>query len=317
VVLAICLGPVVRARAMVLHQPNLALNANQKPPTVFFLGAAAVVSKLLVLPFAHSLPCDLLSVISDTLLCVVLAVTAWQASRRSANLASVLWLCFFVTALLWAISFAVAALSLVSNGRAAAMAHFWPSTIVFFLVGMVLTVPLLLSEGDKRAEIDWLFTCDIAQLAIVTFCAYLVLFYIPVLTSTSESFRIHRFIVSHGLRDGFLAAGFLYRGWRSPSPALKRLQWRVAAFFLAFSAAGSLEIYFYEQATPSQALLLDFVASLPVFFLLFLAASWEQPTDSAFPSPTSASPKGLLWTQFIPVLLPAGVILLTSRIASP
>jgi hypothetical protein len=247
---------------------------------------------------------------------VLLAVAAWQAASRSSDFARILWFSFAVVAVLWSLSMGTGGLMLVLHGLDAAMARFWTTTIIFYLVGIVLTVPLLWSEDRAKPGVDWVRAFDIAQLGIVTFCAYLVLFYIPVITNPLERSRVQQFMLAHWLRDGFLAVGFLYRGWRSPTPPLRRLLFGLSIFFALFSATGSIQIYYYENLRPWQIPLLDFVAVLPVLFLLILATTWRQPTAVDVADRDSRSFKSLLWAQSVPVLLPVSVIAIAAQISS-
>ncbi len=298
-----------------MNQPQLATRwgSFRKPRTIAALGLVAVGSKLLLPPFVHTLPITLLSTLSDCFLTLLLAIAAWQAARRSSHFAQILWLCIALVATLWTVNSGLGAFMLAFHGVGAALATFWRSTIIFYLAAITLAVPLLLHEDPGRPGIDWLRTCDIAQLAIVTFCAYLLFFYVPMIASASEAFRVRQFVVLHWLRDGFLAVGFLYRGWRSPNQELRRLQFGLATFFVAFSMTGGLEIYFWEKALPWQIPLLDFVSALPILFLLFLAAQWQQaevvPQDYR-----PRSPRELLWAQLLPVLLPGAVIAMAASI---
>jgi PAS domain S-box-containing protein len=247
---------------------------------------------------------------------VLLAGAAWQAASRSSDFARILWFSFTLVAVLWSLSMGIGGLTLVLHGLDAAMARFWTTTIIFYLVGIVLTVPLLWSEDRAKPGVDWVRTFDIAQLAIVTFCAYLVLFYIPVVTNPLERSRVQQFMVAHWLRDGFLAIGFLYRAWRSPTPPLRRLLFGLSIFFVLFGGTASFHIYYYENLRPWQIPLLDFIAVLPVLFLVILATTWEQPAVADVADRDSRSIKSLLWAQTVPVLLPVSVIAIAAQISS-
>lgn len=222
----------------------------RRPRTITVLAVAAIGTKLLLPPFVHILPTTLLSTLSDCFLTLLLVAAAWQASRRSSHFAQVVWLCLALVSALWTVNSGTGAFMIATHGLGAALATFWRSTIIFYLAAITLALPLLLHEGPEKPGIDWLRTFDIAQLAIVTFCAYLLFVYVPMLSSSSEAFRVRQFMVLHWLRDGFLAVGFLYRGWRSLNQELRRLQFSLGTFFIAFSVTGSLEIYFWEKLQP-------------------------------------------------------------------
>src|SRR5207245_412897 len=78
----------------------------------------------------------------------------------------------------------------------------------------------------------------------------------------------------------------------------------------------SFQIYYYEQLRPWQIPLLDFVAVLPVLFLLLLAATWQQPAVADAADRNSRSIKSLLWAQSVPVLLPVSVVAIAAQISS-
>lgn len=272
----------------------------------------AAGSRLLWLPFVHKLPAVLLSTLADVALGLLVVASAWQASRRSIYFARIVWISVAIASALWALSDIVGAVALAFAGFGAALEVFWQSTIIFYVVGIVLAVPLLQREDEEESGIDWLRTFDVAQLGILTFCAYLIFFYVPATTNSSEASRIHSFIALHLLRDGFLALGFLYRGWRSRAPALRRLQIGLAIFFVGYIASGS-SIYFYVKASPWQIPLLDLLADIPLLFLLWLAVSWHMPAETAPPPQVTRSPQELFWAQSVPVVLPISVIALASR----
>ncbi len=305
-----------QAVALKSSQPATRSAWFRKRGIIGVLGLAAIGTKLLLPPFVHTLPTTLLSTISDSFLTLLLTVAAWKASRRSANVAQVFWICIAAVSTLWTINSGTGAFMIATHGVGAALATFWRSTIIFYLAAITLALPLLLHEGHERPGIDWLRTFDIAQLAIVTFCAYLLFVYVPMLSSSSEAFRVRQFMVLHWLRDGFLAVGFLYRGLRSLNEGLRRLQFGAGAFFLAFSVAGSIEIYFFEKLKPWQIPLLDFVAALPVLFLLLLAVGWQQDHAAALQVRGPRTARELFWAQLLPVLLPGSVIAMATRIPS-
>lgn len=288
--------------------------SSSKRLVLFWSGLAVVSTKLLLPPFWRVLPSTVLSTFSDYLLLLLLILATWQASLGSHRFARVLWYCFCAASVLWALNAGLGGLMNILGGFVASMAAFWRSTIIFYLAGIVLTVPLLLSEQDSERGFDWLRTFDILQLAIVTFCAYLVLFYIPIVTSPLEISRVREFMVMHWLRDGFLAVGFLYRAWRSRSRVYSSLLFKLAAFFVAYSATGSLEIYYYEKVAVWQLPLLDFVAALPALYLLFVATTWRPDAELAIPEGESAESSKLVWTHFLPVLLPVLAIVIATRV---
>jgi len=286
----------------------------RKPPALAVLGILVAGSKLLLPPFSHILPTTLLSALSDVGLTLIIVVSAWQAARRSTHLARTVWVCVAVASAFWTLSGGVGVLALAAQGIREALSAFWRSTIIFYLVGIALALPLLLREDRETPGIEWLRAFDLAQLGIVTFCAYLVLFYIPMVTGSSDTSRVQSFMALHWLRDGFLALGYLYRGWRSRVPALRRLQIRLACFFVAFACSGSFSAYFFVRGLPWQIPLVELAADLPVIFLLLLAATWRQPPEIALASREPRTSQELLWAQLMPVILPVSVIVLSSRI---
>src|SRR5262249_61611632 len=119
------------------------------------------------------------------------------AAHRSYSLARSLWLGVAVAAALWAIGRGVGAFASLSSNFQQALNDFWPTTIIFYLVIVAFVVPLLLNEYPEHPAIGWLQALDIAQLAIMTFSAYLVLFYIPANTEPSSAMRARYFMLVH------------------------------------------------------------------------------------------------------------------------
>ena len=195
-----------------------------------------------------------------------------------------------------------------------ALNAFWPTTIVFYLIAIAFAAPLLLSEDHEKPGIDWLQTLDLVQLGILTLSAYLVFFYIPVITGLPDAARVRYFMILHLTRDGFLALGYLYRGWRSRHPDFRRLLFRLSAFFAAFSITASLYLQAMNVWRWPQ-LLVAFVADLPVLFLLVTAAIWQQ-REMAPGAATSAVHRKTLWAQGLSVIMPLSVLAVASRVSS-
>ena len=295
---------------------SVVLGSPSEPLLLFWSGLAVVSTKLLLPPFWRVLPSTVLSTFSDYLLLLLLVIATWQAARGSPRFARATWYSFCAASALWALNAGLGGLIHILSGFAASMAAFWHSTIIFYLVGIVLTVPLLLSEKDKDNErgVDWLRTFDILQLAIVTLCAYLVFFYIPIINSPLEISRVRQFMVMHWLRDGFLAVAYVYRAWRSRSGMYRGLLFKLAAFFVAYTATGSLSIRYYEKVAVWQVPLLDFVAVLPALYLLFLTTTWQPLPESPVLEGKSGRSPSLVWTHFLPVLLLVLVLAIATRI---
>jgi len=271
------------------------------------------VAKLFLLPFLQVLPTELLSTLTDFGLTVLVSMAAWRASRRSYPFARALWLSVAVAAFFWTVSSGIGVFVLVfSTSFKTSLNTFWSTTILFYLVGISFTVPLLLREDRERTGLDWLQALDIAQLGILTFSAYLVFFYIPSITGLSEALRVRSWIVLHLTRDGFFALAFLYRGWRSRFSDFRRLEFRLAAFFAVFSILSALYFHalnVWHWPVP----LTEAVADLPILFLLLTAATWQQQVEMPRQIQRFKRVDEIFWPQLLPVIIPITVIVLASR----
>jgi two-component system cell cycle sensor histidine kinase/response regulator CckA len=279
---------------------------------IVVLGLLLTGAKLALLPLQSVVRADIFSTLADFGLSLVVLMAARQAARRSYSYARALWFSVALAGLLWAVSFGLGAFALLSNPFKTELEAFWPTTIIFYLVGITFAVPLLLSEEDGGTGIDWLRTLDVTQLAIVTFSAYLVFFYIPANAGLSDAWRTRYFAILFLARNGFLTLGFLYRGWRSQFADLRRLQFQLAGFLAAYSLPSA----FYFQILNAwhwPIPLLDFVSSLPIFFLIWMAATWPQqeirPSQPTFPKQL----RGISWAQLVPVIMPVSVLVLATR----
>jgi len=277
------------------------------------LGLALAATKLFLLPFQQVLPTELLSTLSDLGLTMLVSVAAWRASRRSYPFARALWLSVALAAIFWTVSSGIGVFLLVSSkSLEISLNAFWSTTILFYLVGLSLTIPLLLREDRERTRLDWLQVLDIAQLSILTFSAYLVFFYIPSITGLPEALRVQSWMILHLTRDGFFALAFLYRGWRSRFSDFRRLQFRLAAFFAFFSMTAAF--YFHaSNVWHWPVLLVEAVADLPILFLLLTAATWQQQVEMPRQAQGFKRLDEIFWPQLLPVIMPITVIALASR----
>jgi PAS domain S-box-containing protein len=278
-------------------------------------GLALAVVKLALLPLHPSLTVAAISSLTDTGLALIMVFAAWRASLRSLTFARLLWSCVALASVLWTLSTVMAALNaLRSNSFAEALSRYWPTTIIFFLAGALLAAPLLAREETGKTEIDWLRALGLAQLAILTFAAYLVFFYIPVVTSHSIAMQSRSFMIAHFTRGGFLAIAYFYRGWRSRYRDLRALQLRLSAFFVGLAAAGGLWVYAVNDLH-LRVPLVDCLSDLPSLFLIVLAVLWKQ--EAAFSLVDSApQPKNeMVWAQLLPAIMPLSVIALAARVS--
>ena len=272
------------------------------------------VGKLFLLPLHDSPPTAFLIDLTDFGLTLLLSVAAWRSAYRSRLFSRIVWAGVGTASALWAISFGIGTFASLSSTLEDALGSFWPTTIIFYLVGVAFGVPLLLSEDPKKPGIGWLQALDIAQLAIITLSAYLLFFYLPANTELSSATRMRYFMVAHLTRDGFLALAYLYRGWRSRSPDLRRLQLQLSAFFALFTIPTTLYlpavlIWHWPHA------LVSFAADFPAVYLVATASTWRQAGAIAHLSrPERRS--AVLWAQLFPVLMPASVIILASRMST-
>jgi len=285
----------------------------KKPNSIVLSGFALAGVKLALLPFQASLSNSLLVSLSDCGLTLLLAVAGWRASRRSNRFARALWLMVVLFSILETLSFAVSALAFAVAGPEKAVNAFWTTTIVFYLITLAFTLPLLLREDAETFGIGWLQTLDIAQFAILTLPAYLVFFYIPTISSFSPQLRARNYLILHVMRDSFLALGYAYRALRSRYPDLRQLHLRFSAFFALYGttvaiAVRGINVWHWRP------LLIGFIGDLPALLLLLTAARWQQRTE--LPRPAAPSQRqGMLWRQVFPLLLPLSVIGLASQIS--
>jgi PAS domain S-box-containing protein len=286
------------------------------------MGLVSVVAKLLLLPLGNEPSAYVLIGVLDLALSLLIAMAAWQASRRSLFFARVLWLCAGFVALIWALHFASDIILLKSGAFKTFPNAPFPNAplpalfITAFPFAVALTLPLLLREDQKKLEISWRQTLDIAQLGIIVFSAFLAFFYLPFLKIPSDPERGRYLMIMHLTRDGFLALGYLYRGWRSSFPDLRRLHFRVSGFLAAYGLSPLL-ISHGMNAWHWPEALAGFVADLPALFLLATAASWQQEESPMRTAPTPESRKSLLWTQVLPLAMPVSVLALASRMPVP
>ncbi|HEY6253240.1 MAG TPA: ATP-binding protein [Candidatus Angelobacter sp.] len=287
----------------------------KRPGIIVLSGFALAGVKLALLPFRASLPSPLLDSLSDCGLTLLLALAAWRASRRSQVFARTLWLMVVVFAILETISFTITALAFALVRPEKASNAFWTTTIVFYLVALASTLPLLLREDAETLGIGWLQTLDITQFAILTLPAYLVFFYIPSISSFSPQLRAHNYLLLHLMRDGFLALGYAYRALRSRFPDLRQLHLRFSAFFALYGTAVAISVQgtnVWHWPGP----LIAFIGDLPALLLLWMAASWQQQAELPRPAAAPSRRQGVLWRQVFPLLLPLSVIAVASRIST-
>ncbi len=285
----------------------------KKLSSIVLFGVFLAGAKLALLPFQAALRTSSFSDLSDCALALLLAVTAFRSSRRASAFARTLWLSVAMASILWSISFAIGALAYAFKAADAALNVFWPTTIIFYLVFLVFALPLLLKEDAETVTLGWAPVLDLAQIGILTFSAYLVFFYIPSISGISNDLRSRNYMMLQLARNGFLAAGFLYRSWRSRSAALRQLQFRLGLFFITFGAVASFflrALNVWRWPHP----LVGFASDLPLLFLLFAAAHW-QPQAGELPPVKLRQTQPKLWRQILPLAMPFSVIALGSQIA--
>ena len=283
---------------------------------IVLCGLLLVAVKLFLLPFQDSLPTELLVLVESCALALLIAVTAWRASNRSQSYARALWRCVAVAALLWAVNFGVGVFAFIharapSPGNTPTAA--WVVMVINSLpVAVALTVPLLLREDGNKLKIGWPEVLDIAQLGLIVVSAFLVFLYIPSLGVVSDVDRIRYFNGLHLLRDGFLAVGYLYRGSRSLFPDVRKLQFRMSGFLVAYGVCAVLSLHAYQYWHWSP-LLAYVISDLPALALLAMAATWRQ--EEAMPRPEVANDReSTVWMQILAVVLPVSVVALASQI---
>lgn len=273
-----------------------------------------MAGKLALLPFQSTLNIALYSSLTDCGLMLLLSWSAWQASRRSAPFARALWLCMSLAFAIQTAGFGVGAAVLMRSTYHDALSAFWSISIISYLIAAACAAPLLLSEEYKRPRIDWLWTLDIAQLGLLLFTAFLVFFYIPVITGLPNALRPRYFFILHLARDGFFAAAYLYRGWRSQTRDFRRLQFRLSAFFGAFTLTGSLywqavEVWHWPQ------LVVGVAADLPIAYLLLVATTWQQEDRTPPRIVPLARRKQTPWRRFLPLIVPFSIMGMASQIS--
>jgi len=283
---------------------------------IVLCGLLLVAVKLFLLPFQDSLPTELLVLVESCALALLIAVTAWRASNRSQSYARALWRCVVVAALLWAVNFGVGVFAFIharapSPGNTPTAA--WVVMVINSLpVAVALTVPLLLREDGNKLKIGWPEVLDIAQLGLIVVSAFLVFLYIPSLGVVSDVERIRYFNGLHVLRDGFLAVGYLYRGSRSLFPDVRKLQFRMSGFLVAYGVCAVLSLHAYQYWHWSP-LLAYVISDLPALAILAMAATWRQ--EEAMPRPEVANDReSTVWMQILAVVLPVSVVALASQI---
>ena len=281
---------------------------------VIAAGGALVAIKLALLPMPAGVPTEPIARMTAVVLEGMIVVVTWRAGQGAPAFARALWRCLSIAAVLWTMGFLINTATLFSPALAAATGVFWESTLLTYLIFLVLVVPLTLREDEHDLHFDWQRTLDIAQIAIVTFAAFLVFYYVPQNTEASEARRLQTYIGVHWVRDGFLGLAFLYRGWRSRSRAFGLLQLRLAGFFFLLSAFTTFqsEASWLWHWPP---LVLHVIDDLPSLYLLGVAAMWQMPAEEpAAQVAPERSKRGMAWTQLLPVLLPVGVVLMATRV---
>jgi PAS domain S-box-containing protein len=217
-------------------------------------------------------------------------------------------------ALLWTINFSFGFRAFfVGQGSATGVLHArWPLLVInSFPLAVALTLPLLLSEDRKQLKVSWSQALDIAQLGLIVFAAFLVFFYMPSLYVFSDADRLRFISVMHLMRDGFLAMGYFYRGWRSSFPDLRKLHFRLSGFLVAYGLSTILSSYAIVNWHWSPALAC-FIIDLPPLGLLILAATWQR---AAMPQVESMDhSEGTIWTQVLALIMPVSVMVLASQI---
>src|SRR5262249_30621949 len=107
------------------------------------------VGKLFLLPLHDSPPTAFLIDLTDFGLTLLLSVAAWRSAYRSRLFSRIVWAGVGTASALWAISFGIGTFASLSSTLEDALGSFWPTTIIFYLVGVAFGVPLLLSEDPK------------------------------------------------------------------------------------------------------------------------------------------------------------------------
>jgi PAS domain S-box-containing protein len=275
-------------------------------------------AELLLLPFQNSLPTELLTFLGTGGITILIGIASWRASRRSFPYARMHWLCVTFVALLWSIHFAAGALALKLGPAKSDVSASWPTVLMgSFPFAIAFTLPLLLGEGDEKLGIGWLHALDIAQFGIIIFSAFLVFFYIPSFEFFSDAQRGHHLAGLHLMRDSFLALGYVYRGYRSRFPDLRRLHFRMAVFLAGYGFGPTL----LSHATTAwhwPEVVASFVYDLPALFLLATAVSWQQSREPMYRGAERPNAgKTIAWTQVAALIMPVSVVVLASRIPSP
>jgi PAS domain S-box-containing protein len=276
----------------------------------FFL----VALRPLFVVFPGSFPVDFLAMLTDAVLGLLVVFSAWRASRRSGPYARVFWLCAGFGAVIWALSYGTGALALMSGRFNTALSARWPSVVLgSFPFCLAFTLPLLLNEERERPEIGWLQAIDISQFGIIVFTAFLVFFYIPSLHILSDVDRLRYLRGLHLMRDSFLAAAYLYRGWRSHAPDLRRLHFRIAGFFVLYGVPALILPMMNGLAWQSP--IAGVIFDLAPLGLLLVAEAWKQ--ESLVPVPDAPRDQGMLWTQGLAAIMPISVVALAARMPEP
>lgn len=287
----------------------------KKSSSIVLSGLVLVGVKLALLPFTRVLSTSSLSDLSECGLMLLLALAAWRASRHGSAAARAMWLGVVLASALWSISFGIGALANAFSAPENALNAFWPTTIVFYFVFLAFALPLLVKDEAEKLTIGWLQMLDVGQLGILTLSAYLVFFYIPSLQASSNELRLKNYMILHLVRDGFLATGFLYRGWRTHSADLRRLRLFFSAFFLGYIVIAlfyvrALNVWHWPQP------FIGFVSDAPGFLLLLTAANWKEHDKAESPAQMPTHDRGVLWSQVIPLAIPFSVLALSSRISA-
>jgi PAS domain S-box-containing protein len=281
------------------------------------VGLAFAITKLFLIPQHNTVSAELLAVLTDLALAFLIAGAAWGASRRSVGFARVLWVCVGFVALLWIIHFAGGAFVLRSGRVTTPSDVPLPAMYISsFPFALALILPLFLREDRQKLVVGWPQSLDIAQLGILVFSAFLLFVYIPLLQLPTAGERGRYVINLHLMRDVFLALGYLYRGWHSRFPDIRRLHFQMSGFLAGYGVAPALvshavDVWHWPDAVAG------FLADLPALFLLASAATWQQDQSAICAAETPVARKSMLWAQVLPLAMPASVVALASRMSAP
>jgi PAS domain S-box-containing protein len=246
----------------------------------------------------------------------LLAVACAHAARRGVGAARRIWGLAALALASWSVGQAL--LTYQQDVQGGELPGFTTADVPYFFYYLPLLAALFVKpDEEERREFDWVRVLDVTQVGLILSTAYLYFFFFEAAMAENRmaawDLRLGQI---YNLANALVLGGFLARAFWTPSPAVRRVCYRLA-LFLAFYALGDGIYSVGLEAEVQRGGWLDLSYTLPLALGVILAATWNPAAPVASFGDAPPRLRRLRFSEYLlPALAPLIVLSLAQFVAS-